>query len=232
MILGVLLLQGEEIREAAERLGSKSYAYVIRGLYERQGEYDPPSSLVSRVGEYSSVRLGDQAFLRGKDKVWRIPENSTRADFPDAWAGRVRSLLLDARAPHEMVGESAGRARKVRSKSKLARGRVEIGLELDPKGLREEVNSFLEHAIAARRLERPDRIRWATLEGVLTCTLDEKGLPIGATDVRNVELEYDRVGLDRIVRWTATLEYAWSDVGKISLPAPEEFLKKLGIRDP
>jgi hypothetical protein len=224
----------EPIRKAAEKTAADGYAYSIEGRLSRTGEFRAPTLLVSHIDKLSSLRVGDAIYLKGADQTWKHADEATGKEFPTEPAKKVRALLVDARPPHEMLLELAGKAKRLVAEERTKREHVactRYEFDLDLEKLKDEMKALVDRAVLERRIEKPDRMNWSRFKATLTCTVDGQGRLMAASDVRGVDLEYKAIGPDKVVHYETSMEFSWQSVGAAKLSVPAELLKKLDVKD-
>lgn len=230
----------EAIRQSLDKTAATSYAYEVRGRFERAGEWQPPGILTSRVKLYQSARNGDRMLVKGPEGLWLSPEErlGEKVERPDPQAADIVRNLQGADAPHRIVARwlddvTKGRAPEERDIEGVPCLRYTLYFASGP--LREMLEKHLEKAVASGGVAKPDEVRWSSgMKGSLRIYVTRKdGRLLKAIEERSVKIAYKVPDqrLPDVKTYKLETELLLRDWGRADPQLPPEVRDRLGIRD-
>ena len=241
LLLAALLLQADPnldaVRKALQKTAEESYAYQVKGRFERVGEFVPPGLLTSRMKQYQSVRSGEKLLVKGPEGLWLTAEErlGEKVERPDPDAADMVRTLQGADAPHRiletmMLDVSKGSDPDDRDvNDRKCRRYV---LYFRPEALKASLEQAMEKAIEKRTMSRPDEIRWSSsAKGSLRIYLDRAdGRLVKAVDERSVKIAYKVPDAPPEVKsYRTDMEFELSDWGKAKAELPDEIRTRLEL---
>lgn len=238
-----LLLQAdphlEAIRKGLALTGDSSYAYRVKGRFEREGESLPGPILTSRMKVYQSARHGEKALVKGPDGLWRTPEDrlGTNTDKVDPDAADIVRTLQGAEAPHRIVEVLLGDVDKGREPEDREVEGVPCRryvLYYRTPVIKESLEKMIEKAVEKKLLSRPDEIRWSSsAKGSLRIYFSRKdGRLVKAVDERSVKIAYKVPDQQPDIKTYKTeMDFELSDWGAAKPQLPKEVKERLEIQD-
>lgn len=228
------------VRKALDLTASKTYAFQVKGRFERAGEWLPEGVLSSRMKQYQSARHGERILVKGPEGLWKTPEErlGEKVERPDPDAADIVRTLEGAEAPHRIVARlledvDKGRPSEDREIDGVVCSRYQLYYRTE--AMKEAISKQLEKAIQSGGLSRPDEIRWSSsLKGTLRLYVHRKeGRLLKAIDEKSVKLAYKVPDQQPDVKsYRLEMEIDLSDWGKTELRLPPEVREKLGLREP
>ena len=214
------------VRTALEKTAAESYAFKVSGKYARSGEYTPPGTLISRIRQYRSARVGNRILVRGPEGLWRRPEArlGEKVENPAPDAADIVRTLSEAELPHRIVTYLLGMATGLRGPVDREVNGVRCRrymLALDREKVRKELEPRIERAVRAGVLERPDDIWWSSVRAKAWIYVDREGGRLArVVDERSIKVAYKTEGRDRTRTYKTDMIVVFSDWGgaKTELP--------------
>ncbi len=222
----------EPVRKAIGKTGESSYAYHVRGRFDRSGEFRPPDLLTSRIKQYRAVRRGKKLLVKGIEGLWLAPGERAgeRSGRPPQDDEAIRRTLREAAPPHRMLEELLAIVKHAHPpQDREISGELcrRYRLIFDRDKLKAALERQMQKSIAAGTLEKPDATLWTSLKGYLYVYVSRKhGRLLKVSDVRSVKLAY---GKEREPRYENELTLEFSSWGKATASIPSEVKEKLAI---
>ena len=243
VLLSTLLLCQDEhldaLRKAVDKTGETSYAYEVKGRFERSGEHFPTPLLTSRMKVYQSARSGERILVKGPEGLWKTPEErlGEKVERPDPDAADIVRTLQGAEAPHRILlsllaDVEKGREPEDREVDGVMCRRYVLAYKVA--AARESLSSQLDKAVAAGYLKRPDEVRWSSsMKASLRVYVSKKdGVLVRIIDERSVKIAYKvPCAQPEIKSYKNEMEFDFSKWGKAELTLPREVKERLGLKD-
>ncbi len=227
----------EPVRKAVQETAGTSYAYRVKGRYERSGEYRPGDILTSRIRLYQSARHGSLILVKGPEGLWKEPRErrGEKTERPDPEAAEIIPILQSAEPPHRMAEEILKLARRCSDPEEAESDGVacrRYRLTFDPGAIRPALAERMRKSIRSGDLAEPGEIRWNTLKGGAWVFVGRKdGLLVRVKDERSVQTVYKLAGAPEVRTYKNEMEYSLSDWGKAEIALPPEVKERLKIED-
>ena len=227
----------DAIRTSLGKTAEASYAYQVRGRFEREGEWQSPDVLTSRVKQYQSARRGDRLLVKGPEGLWLTAEErlGEKVERPDPLAADIVRGLQGADAPHRIVARWLEDVTRGRAPEEREIGGVpclRYTLYFKPAVLRESLEAHLDKSTAAGTLPKPDEVRWASgMRGSLRVYFRRKdGRLLKAIEERSVKIAYKVPDQAPDVKtYKLETELLLRDWGAAELQLPPEVRQRLGL---
>jgi hypothetical protein len=228
----------EAIRSAIEKSGASSYAYEVKGRFERSGEYFPSFLLTSRMKVYQSARSGEKILVKGPEGLWKTPEErlGEKVEKPDPDAADIVRTLQGAEAPHRILVSLLADVEKGREPEDREVDGVmcrRYVLAYKTAAAKESLSSQMDKAVASGYLKRPDEIRWSSsMKASLRVYVSKKdGVLVRIIDERSVKIAYKvPCSQPEIKSYKNEMEFDLSKWGKAELSLPKEIQERLGLK--
>lgn len=225
----------QAVREAATRTGTVSYRYRVGGRFDRTGEFAPPATLTSSIGGFRSARHGARILVKGPDGLWKTPGEriGEKTEKPGADDDAIVRTLEEAQPPHEMIAEYLALAARGSVDEDIALGARVCTLPYDKEKLRRAVDEQMRKSIERGGLEKPDDVKWASLQGRFRAWVDRKtGVLQRFRDERSVKIVHRRQdAADDVRTYRIEMEFTLSDHGTATIDLPAEVRQKLKLED-
>jgi hypothetical protein len=227
----------EALRKALELTAAKSYAYEVKGRFERTGEWLPEGVLSNRIKQYQSARHGEKILVKGPEGLWKTAEErlGEKVERPDPDAADIVRTLEGAESPHRIVAKlledvDKGRPPEDREMDGVACRRYQLYYKTA--ALKEAISKQLEKSVQAGGITRPDEVRWSSsMKGSLRLYVDRKdGRLLKAIDEKTVKIAYKVPDQQPDVKtYKLEMEFDLKDWGKSELQLPPEVRERLGL---
>ncbi len=229
----------DALRAAAARTAESSYAFEVKGRFERSGEYFPGPLLASRMKVYQSARSGEKILVKGPEGLWKTPEErlGEKVERPDPDAADIVRVLQGAEAPHRILESLLGDVEKGREPEDREVDGVQCRryvLAYKTAAAKESLSAQMDKAIQAGYLRRPDEVRWSSsMKASLRIYVSRKdGVLVRVIDERSVKIAYKvPCSQPEIKSYKNEMEFAFSKWGKAELALPPEVKERLGLRE-
>lgn len=236
-------VQGDEhldaLRKAIAKTAETSYAFEVKGRFERSGEYFPGPLLASRMKVYQSARFGEKILVKGPEGLWKTPEErlGEKVEKPDPDAADIVRTLQGAEAPHRILETlladvEKGREPEDREVDGVMCRRYVLAYKVA--AAKESLSTQMDKAVAAGYLKRPDEIRWSSsMKASLRVYVGKKdGLLVRIIDERSVKIAYKvPESQPEIKSYKNEMEFDFSKWGKAELALPKEVKERLGLKE-
>jgi hypothetical protein len=228
----------EAVRKAIAKTAASSYAYEVKGKYERSGEFGPDDVLTSRIKQYQSARRGELILVKGPEGLWKTPDErlGEKVERPDPEAAPIVRILQETEPPHRILERALacvekGRAPEDREVDGVLCQRYVLALTPGP--LKEYLTAQIEKAVKAGTLARPDEIRWSSsMKGSIAVYVSKKdGRLVKVKDERSVKVATKVPDAQPDVKtYKLEMEFDFSRWGDARPELPKEVKDRLGLK--